>query len=498
MEKRTAESVEILLILEGTFPYVRGGVSSWVKRIIEGFPTRRFGIIFLGGARSDYDRGKLYDLPENVDYFAEYFLYDESDKVSPRGVSVAALQLQTIRDAHEAMNACLKGAAFPMQYYDLATNFGVRKTEFLRSEAIWSYYLQCYSKIPDQPPFVNYFWTIRGMHAPLLHLQKALEAAPQIRLVLSPSTGYAGYLGALLADRQNRPLIISEHGVYTKERRIDLLMADWIEEGDDFLRRPGHIHHLRQLWIRFFEFLGRVSYQQAWRITNLYSGVIPLQIAGGATIEKLQTIPNGIRVSAYSSARRAFTERSDVVALIGRVVPIKDIKTFIRAASLLRQQGQTTEFWIVGPTEEDEEYYAECEVLVEHLGLRDSVQFLGFRSVVDILTQVRLTVLSSISEGLPLSVLESFAAGVPVVSTDVGACRELIYSINPNAEASSAGLIVPIADPPALAAAISTLLTNVEYWTRCSNNAVKRVESQYREEQMFERYRQLFDQALAD
>ncbi|MCY0871408.1 MAG: GT4 family glycosyltransferase PelF [Acidithiobacillus caldus] len=497
MREKTAESTDILLLLEGTFPYVRGGVSSWVKRIIEGFPKRRFGIIFLGSAKSDYRLGEAYALPDNVDYFAEYFLYDASASHPKASSALARIDVEGIDGAHRQMMACLRGEAFPMEDMGLAENFGVSPEAFFHAPAIWNYFLQRYAEIPDQPPFVDYFWTIRGMHGPLWILHRAVQAAPRAKLLLSPSTGYAGFLGALLSSRQDRPLLISEHGIYTKERRIDLMLARWIHEEDEFLRRPGQIHYLRQLWIHFFEFLGRLAYQQAWRILNLYEGVIPLQLAGGAPAEKLLTIPNGIDVERFVAARRPFLQREDVVALIGRVVPIKDIKTFIRAAAILRARGRNTVFWIVGPTEEDEEYYAECRVLVEHLGLQDRVQFLGFRSVSEVLMTVRLTVLSSISEGLPLSVLESFAAGVPVVATDVGSCRELVYGAQPTVE-EPAGIIVPIADPAALAGAMIALLDSEERWNLCSHNAVIRVERHYREEQMFARYGDLFDRVMTE
>ena len=497
MERRAAATTDILLLLEGTFPYVRGGVSSWVQRIIEGFSDRRFGIIFLGSARSDYRRSLPYPLPANVDYYAEYFLYDETDPIATGSPIRTRFDDGTIHNAHLEMKACLNGEGLPRQDSGLAENFGVSREEFFRSPAVWNYLLQRYAEIPDQPAFVDYFWAVRAMHGPLWTLSKALRAAPRARILLAPSTGYAGYLGALLAARLDCPLIISEHGIYTKERRIDLLLARWIHEDEDFLRRPGQIHYLRQLWIDFFEFLGRFAYQQARRIVNLYGGVIPLQLQGGAAEEKLLTIPNGIDVESFLPARRPFAQRQDAVALIGRVVPIKDIKTFIRAAALLRQEGRKTQFWIVGSSEEDEEYHAECQVLVEHLGVESSVRFLGFRSVVEILSVVRLTILSSISEGLPLSVLESFAAGVPVVSTDAGACRELLYGNATSEGEAPAGIVVPIADPKTLAAAMAALLDDEKRWDLCSRNAMTRVESQYQEKQMFGRYRRLFEEVSA-
>lgn len=491
-----ANSVDILLILEGTFPYVRGGVSSWVNRLIHGFPEYRFGVIFLGSMAEDY-RAQPYQLPENVDYYAEYFLYGAKKAGKYCKGITKKTNITVVSDAHKEMKRCLYESDFKIDISHYDDNFGLTEKAFFEDRMVWNYLIECYAEIPDQPSFVDYFWTIRGMHTPLWFLQAAMKSAPSARILHCPSTGYAGYLGALLSHAGNRPLVISEHGIYTKERRIDLMLARWIHEDEEFLRHAGRIHYLRQLWIRFFEFIGRLAYQQAQYIVNLYSGVIDLQIADGADPQKLCTIPNGVHVESFLACRAPFSSRRNVVALIGRVVPIKDIKTFIRAAQFFQQEPEPSEFWIVGPTEEDEEYHRECLLLVEHLGLQDTVKFLGFKPVQEVLSQIRLSVLSSISEGLPLSILESFAAGVPVVATDVGSCRELIYGNLSQQLSIPAGDVVPIADPRALAHAINTLLTQHERWTVCSKNAIERVERDYREETMFARYREIYQNGMA-
>jgi hypothetical protein len=71
----TATEADIALLLEGTFPYVSGGVSSWVNQIIRAYPEYRFAIVFLGSRREDYSQQK-YELPTNVVHFEEHFLYD--------------------------------------------------------------------------------------------------------------------------------------------------------------------------------------------------------------------------------------------------------------------------------------------------------------------------------------------------------------------------------------------------------------------------------------
>ncbi len=113
------------------------------------------------------------------------------------------------------------------------------------------------------------------------------------------------------------------------------------------------------------------------------------------------------------------------------------------------------------PEDEDPSYAQDCHHLVESLGLQHQVKFLGFQKIDDILPKIGLMVLSSISEALPLVILEGYAAGVPCVSTDVGSCRQLIEGFGEADRALGAsGAVVGIADPEALAEAIIALLSD--------------------------------------
>ena len=115
-----------------------------------------------------------------------------------------------------------------------------------------------------------------------------------------------------------------------------------------------------------------------------------------------------------------------VLTLVGRVVPIKDVKTFVRALRGVVNRIPEAQGWIAGLEDEDPAHARECRDLVESLGLGAHVKFLGFRDIAEVLPQSGLLVLSSISEALPLVILEAYAAGLSVVVTDVGACRELV------------------------------------------------------------------------
>ena len=156
------------------------------------------------------------------------------------------------------------------------------------------------------------------------------------------------------------------------------------------------------------------------------------------------------------------------------------------------------EGWIAGPEDEDKAYAEECHRLVDGLGLQGKVRFLGFQKLTDLLPKVGLVVLSSISEALPLVLLEGYAAGVPGVSTDVGSCRQLIYGLDDEDQALGAsGRVVSIADPQALADAAIELLSDAGKWHSASVAGMKRVEKYYSQDRMFGSYREVYEKALA-
>jgi glycosyltransferase involved in cell wall biosynthesis len=338
------------------------------------------------------------------------------------------------------------------------------------------------------------------MHAPIFLLAEIARNAPRARVVHSISTGYAGLLGAFLKRRWECSFILSEHGIYTKERKIDLAQASWINDRPDSVGEglSAEVGYIRRMWIRFFEQAGRLTYQAADPIIALYDGNRLRQIADGAQAERTQVIPNGISLTAY---RDAMEQRPvgipPVVGLIGRVVPIKDIKTFIRAMRGVVSSMPDAQGWIIGPDEEDASYAEECRSLVASLGLQEQVKFLGFQNISAIMPSLGVMVLTSISEAQPLVILEAYAAGVPVVATDVGSCRELIEGgCADDVALGSAGETVAIADPQASAQAILNLLQNPQRWQQAQQAGLHRVTRFYTETLMFERYRQLYASAM--
>ena len=492
---------DVGLLLEGTYPYVAGGVSSWVHQIINGFPDLTFAICFLGSRRQDYTT-KKFELPKNVVHLEEHFLTEPgaNPPVLPLKGDMPMFDLN--RELHDYFRSPVELAqrgAVVLEEMAAELQGRMDPAQFLYTEASWNYTTEQYQERCTDPSFVDYFWTVRTMHTPIWVLSKVVETFPPVRVYHTVSTGYAGFLGALLKRRYNRSLILSEHGIYTKERRIDLYAARWIADNRTVLQRdPTQSGYFRSMWIRFFEALGRMCYDASDQIISLYEANRLRQVHDGARAERTSNIANGIDIVRFGALRALRTEAiPPVMCLIGRVVPIKDIKTYIRATRVCANRRPDIEAWIAGPEEESPDYVIECKELVKSLGLENNVKFLGFQKLTELLPKIGLMVLSSISEALPLVILEGYAAGVPTVSTDVGSCRQLIYGLTEEDQALGAsGAVVGIADAQALAEASLHFLSNPEAWHKAAQAGILRVERYYTHPIMFARYRAVYEQAL--
>jgi glycosyltransferase involved in cell wall biosynthesis len=493
-----AREADIGLLLEGTFPYVSGGVSSWVNQMIRGFPDITFAVVFIGSLEEEYGEAK-YELPDNVVHFERHYLYAKRRAPEIKKVEGDAATFALVEEMHRyfrAPHSHGEGRALFKQLAPQLAGGSLNQEDFLYSQRSWEFIAAQYREFSSDPSFVDYFWTVRTMHAPVWILADIAKNLIPCKAYHTVSTGYAGLLGALLRHRTGKQLILSEHGIYTKERRIDLFNAHWIPDNRViFQRDPTEIAYFRRMWMRFFEGVGKICYDASDAIIALYEGNRLRQIEDGADAAKTTNIPNGIDVARYAPLR---TQRPaqvpPVMALIGRVVPIKDVMTFIRAVRTVVNRLPQAEAWIVGPEDEDADYAQECRNLAVGLGIEDKVKHLGFQRLTDILPQVGVVTLSSISEALPLVLLEGFAAGVPAVATDVGACRQLINGLDAEDQAlGAAGTVVGIADPQSLALAVVELLTDRHKWQAASLAGIRRVETYYNQEQMFARYRAIYE-----
>ena len=245
-----------------------------------------------------------------------------------------------------------------------------------------------------------------------------------------------------------------------KERVEDLRTANWIADPGERVPALGTPHSvLTDLWMQFFLFQGQASYDAADQIVSLFEKNAATQVEFGANREKIEIVPNGVAAVAAGVTRS--DSKRKVAGFLGRIVPIKDIKTLLRSVNAMLARCPEAELLIAGPTDEDPRYYAECRELLEVLGLEDKVRFVGKVAASDFLQEIDVMVLTSLSEGLPFALIEAFALGIPAVATDVGACRELIEGRAGNRSVDgNAGIVTAVAEPEQTGEAIARLLND--------------------------------------
>ncbi|RZV39271.1 MAG: DUF3492 domain-containing protein [Candidatus Acidulodesulfobacterium acidiphilum] len=511
MEKSIIENknkpIKVLLVCEGTFPYVRGGVSTWIYQIIKGLPHINFGIVFMGAGKNDY-KGLEYDIPDNLVYMSASYLFDDINRqnhkysllkeIIPIRKKTLSEKFNFIKKMHAQFNAQIK-SDFPdrIKSLDFYFNF-ISEDFFLRDRKSWEFIKEEYLEFAYDLSFTDYFWTIRNIHAPIWKIANIAREIPSFEIVHSPSTGYAGFLSSILKHNRKSPFILTEHGIYVRERKIDILNSDMASVKETVMNTLFNAEHLKNVWIKFFEALGKLSYVSADNVISLFNDARTFQVNFGADSNKTQVIPNGVDIKKLSLLlKQRQKEIPKIVALIGRVVQIKDVKTFIKSIKLASDANNQIQGWIVGPEDEDEDYVKECKDMVAMLGMESNCLFLGFKNIYDILPKIGLLTLTSISEGMPLVVLEAFSAGIPAICTDVGACSQLINGglDEDDMAIGKAGEIVPIANPQIIAKNYVAFLTDEQKWRKAQSAALERVNRYYSIESMLENYNHLYEEA---
>ncbi|MFZ4615751.1 MAG: GT4 family glycosyltransferase PelF [Rectinemataceae bacterium] len=393
------------MILEGTYPYVTGGVSAWAHDLIGNLPEIEFSILSI--SPSPYLK-IAYELPQNVVEHRDYVL----SKPNPHQKSLplgARLKLgKRILAMHDASRSTQDSAMELLRSlptgYRLGPDFGKRS---------WAWNLITSRNSESNPffPFAEYYWSLAASHQLIFN---ALSFdLPPADLYHTVSTGLAGLVAIAAKARTGKPVMLTEHGLYHKERELEIRRATFVRG------------YQRDMWSKAYTRLAALCYSHADLVVTLFEKNRRAEIELGANEDRCLVIPNGIDIERFASIPRR--PRPGIhIGLVGRIVPIKDIKSFLVMAKIVADRMPEARFWIIGPTDEDQTYYEECLRLATSLGLDDRLTFTGRADVKEYYSFLDVLVLSSVREAQPLVILEGWAAGIPCVSTAVGDIPELL------------------------------------------------------------------------
>lgn len=491
---------DVCLVLEGSYPYVVGGVSTWTHHLIKSLPDLSFSIIYVGVSKHQVQKME-YRLPENVRQFNEIYLIDPVVvKGTKRPFSRSAW-----REVEEFVHAIENGDASTFHRIAEALTSGkdpaITPYDILYSRRFWDIMVGVYRRHFPNLSYLDYFWTCRFLMLPLFQLIYA--PIPEAKVYHATCTGYAGLLGALGHRRYGSPLVLTEHGIYTKERMIEIAQAAYIynEVVVDYVPRR-ELGLLQNLWMGKFKMLSQIAYNESEKIITLYSGNQKTQVMQGAPPKKCEIISNGIEVARYAALAEAAAgkprELGQHIAFVGRISPIKDVKTYIRAARIVVDSMPSATFYILGTPDEDVDYYEECRSLAELLQLGDRLRFMGNVDMSEYYPKLDVVVLTSVSEAQPFVIIEAMAVGVPCVATNVGACSELLFGANDeDRRLGSAGLVTNVNSPQETGNAVLQILQDPNLHRRMAQAGRERAFRHYQRQSVINRYKDVYRSMIA-
>jgi glycosyltransferase involved in cell wall biosynthesis len=466
----------VTLLTEGTYPHSLGGVSVWCDQLVEGMPDVDFRVVAITGSGQE---PLAWKLPANVHDVRSLPLWGPV----PQGRAPKGKHRRAFLAMYEQFLLSLldpqEEPRFPTALYAMAGH--ARRGSLaaaLRSEAAVRLLADVWRR-PDiaasaARPTLHDALTATEL---LEHALRPLAAVLREGGVSHAVSGGLAALPGLVAKRwHGTPLLLTEHGVYLRERYLGY-------------RTGPYSWPVKALLLGFFRLLAEEIYARADLVTpgNRYNR--RWEEHGGTPPERIRTVYNGVDPSAFPPAGPE--PRLPTLTWAGRVDPIKDLETLIRAFALVRHEVPEARLRLFGGTPRGGEAYRErCEALATELGVADAVVFEGrVPDIRDAYAAGSVVMLSSISEGFPFTLIEAMSCARPTVSTDVGGVREAV---------GDTGLVVPPREPKAMAAAALELLRDPARRLAMGEAARLRVIEQFTLRQTIDAFRAIYGDLTAE
>ncbi len=482
----------VLLCTEGTYPYMGGGVSTWCDILCRELEEYDFSIYAVTGEPEVRLR---YELPRTSPRWSTSAVgharalrvhprrrpHPRARPPSPRHHRHRDPQrfvplLLRLMAAMEADASDEDDGRLIWEMWRWFQEHDWRRT--WKTPAVWEAFceltLAAHAGEEIEPTLADTAGALRWLSNYLLPLGGPI---PRTDLVHTTIAGFPGLAGIVAVYEHGSPYVVTEHGVWVRERYISISTGPFSEYSKRFL-------------MGLSRYLARVNYRLADVISPVTGFNRRWELPYGAPADRVQTIYNGVDPGLFAPGPKPpETAGRPVVVAAARIFPLKDIETMIRSAAVAREQIPDVEYLVYGSLDADIPYVERCRALIAELGLEQTFVFAGHHAKpAELYNEGDLCVLSSISEGVPYTVLEAMACARPVVSTDVGGVREALEGY---------GILVPPRDHVAHGNAVVTLLRDPVLRGRLGRQSREAILARFRIEHSVAGYRALYSEVLA-
>jgi glycosyltransferase involved in cell wall biosynthesis len=433
--------MDVTLITEGTYPHAYGGVSVWCDQLVQGLPEHDFRVLAITGTGSE---PLSWEPPAHVT-IDPIGLWGPATfaRRAPRGRAADRLErlLRAFLDLIMAPSSATE-EVFPAVLRDLV-EFEQRDggvAAVLAGDRAAGWLLDAWSRRGGELSRIGVRPGVQDALAGLQLLEHSLRPLlrpppPRGDVVHAVSNGLAALPALACKWAYDMPFCLTEHGIYLRERYLSY--------------GSGVSWPVKRLMLGFLRLLCAAAYRSADLVTpgNQYNRRWEEYL--GAAPDRIQTVYNGVDPNHFPPA--GAEPEVLTISWAGRVDPIKDLETLIRAYALVRAELPQVRLRLFGGTPKGGAAYRErCEALAVELDVAEGVRFEGrVENIRDAYVAGSVVVLSSVSEGFPYTLIEAMACGRATVATDVGGVREAV---------GDTGLVVRPRDPEAMAQACLRLL----------------------------------------
>ena len=469
----------ILMITEGTYPYAVGGVSSWCDAVIGGLGHIDWDIlpIVAGGKRLRQN----FTLPENARLLRPIELWSEDapPRRAPRPHrrhAESTLPTQLLRgllpwegslpDLTAALIRCRERPQAVRRDFrdsDSWAEFLLALVEVLSATNDQTAPAPIYDTIEAARLYQTLYWVARTAAVP----------TPECSLLHVTAAGWAAIPALAHKAIHGTPMLLSEHGVYVREAYLASVNNASVSLGQ------------RHISTRLALGLTRAAYAAADMIAPVTEANAEWERGLGVSVDKIRVIPNGIEPpTSWTKPPNA----KKVIAM-GRIDPLKDVQTMLLVADEVSRRMPAARFEYWGPVTSGQEQYARaCERMHEQLALGERFRFMGRTSDPhSVIRDADVVLMTSISEAMPMALLEAMAQARPAVATSVGGVPGVLRGC---------GLIAPPGDVHGLATAVVSLLGDPNLAATLGRRGFERLHRRYTLERCVASYRDLIGELV--
>jgi glycosyltransferase involved in cell wall biosynthesis len=471
--------LRIAIVSEGCYPFHPGGVSLWCHQLIQGMPENSFTVVAL---TVDGTEQSTWPAPGNLTEAVNIPLWGQRPRPRRRPPasftgpyeSLLRSMFGPLTQEHETacadeFVASLRGLYEYAQVGDLAGAM-VQNDSIDRLRRAWHQ-----AGLDSGRPGSVGPLTLRDAFASAERVEHMLRplSRPPVRTQVChlAMNGLSALVGLTSKWAYGTPIVLSEHGVYLRERYLSLAAED----------APRAV---KGISTRFSRRLVVGAYQNADILAPHSTYNRRWQLYSGADPARMRTMYNGVNPADFPAAEGE--PEDPTIVFVGRIDPLKDLHTLIRAFAIVRERIPNARLRMFGPVSSaNERYHASCEQLITELGLSGAAVFEGaIARQTDAYEAGHLVALTSVSEGFPFTVVESMSMGRPPVCTNVGGVSEAV--------GKDVGFVVPPRDHAAVADACIRLLEDADLRHSCGARARERVLERFTLSQWTNAYREIY------